>query len=138
MSGGGHGIDITGDSATVDNKGGMTVTDPDSIGIQIDGDKAVVNNDGDNAISNGGTGTQVNGDEATVNNNSSTTVDGKDSTGTEINGDKAIVNNDGDSTILMAAPKPLRVMMRRPTTVAIPPLTDRVRPELKSRVTTRW
>ncbi|HFK9209813.1 TPA: EntS/YbdA MFS transporter, partial [Escherichia coli] len=80
--------------------GGMTVTDPDSIGIQIDGDKAVVNNDGDNAISNGGTGTQVNGDEATVNNNGSTTVDGKDSTGTEINGDKAIVNNDGDSTIL--------------------------------------
>ncbi|MCX1349226.1 hypothetical protein JDU35_23630, partial [Escherichia coli] len=61
VSGGGHGIDITGDSATVDNKGGMTVTDPDSIGIQIDGDKAVVNNDGDNAISNGGTGTQVNG-----------------------------------------------------------------------------
>ena len=57
----------TGDSATVDNKGGMTVTDPDSIGIQIDGDEAVVNNDGDNAISNGGTGTQVNGDEATVN-----------------------------------------------------------------------
>ncbi len=100
VSGGGHGIDITGDSATVDNKGGMTVTDPDSIGIQIDGDKAVVNNDGDNAISNGGTGTQVNGDEATVNNNGSTTVDGKDSTGTEINGDKAIVNNDGDSTIL--------------------------------------
>ena len=78
----------------------MTVTDPDSIGIQIDGDKAVVNNDGDNAISNGGTGTQVNGDEATVNNNGNTTVDGKDSTGTEINGDKAIVNNDGDSTIL--------------------------------------
>ena len=37
VSGGGHGIDITGDSATVDNKGGMTVTDPDSIGIQIDG-----------------------------------------------------------------------------------------------------
>ncbi|HBC7148115.1 TPA: EntS/YbdA MFS transporter, partial [Escherichia coli] len=30
VSGGGHGIDITGDSATVDNKGGMTVTDPDS------------------------------------------------------------------------------------------------------------
>ncbi|BBU84006.1 hypothetical protein EIMP300_54060 [Escherichia coli] len=69
VSGGGHGIDITGDSATVDNKGGMTVTDPDSIGILIDGDKAIVNNDGDNAISNGGTGTQVNGDEATVNNN---------------------------------------------------------------------
>ncbi len=68
VSGGGHGIDITGDSATVDNKGGMTVADADSIGIQIDGDKAVVNNDGDNAISNGGTGTQVNGDEATVNN----------------------------------------------------------------------
>ncbi|ELO3139201.1 EntS/YbdA MFS transporter, partial [Escherichia coli] len=100
VSGGGHGIDITGDSATVDNKGGMTVTDPDSIGIQIDGDKAVVNNDGDSAISNGGTGTQVNGDEATVNNNGNTTVDGRDSTGTEINGDKAIVNNDGDSTIL--------------------------------------
>ncbi len=82
MSGGGHGIDITGDSATVDNKGGMTVADADSIGIQIDGDKAVVNNDGDNAISNGGTGTQVNGDEATVNNNGNTTVDGRDSTGT--------------------------------------------------------
>ncbi|PNR19895.1 hypothetical protein BA882_07355 [Escherichia coli] len=84
VSGGGHGIDITGDSATVDNKGGMTVADADSIGIQIDGDKAVVNNDGDNAISK------------------------------------------------------LRVMMRRPTTVAIPPLTDRVRPGLKSRVITRW
>nr|WP_215196160.1 hypothetical protein [Escherichia coli] len=35
VSGGGHGIDITGDSATVDNKGTMTVTDPESIGIQI-------------------------------------------------------------------------------------------------------
>ncbi|HGW7788763.1 TPA: hypothetical protein ACNRJD_005248, partial [Escherichia coli] len=68
VSGGGHGIDITGDSATVDNKGGMTVTDPDSIGILIDGDKAIVNNDGDNAISNGGTGTQINGDDATANN----------------------------------------------------------------------
>ncbi|MFL7133268.1 hypothetical protein IXY04_14310, partial [Escherichia coli] len=45
VSGGGHGIDITGDSATVDNKGTMTVTDPESIGIQIDGDKAVVNNE---------------------------------------------------------------------------------------------
>ncbi|WP_157904175.1 hypothetical protein, partial [Escherichia coli] len=32
VSGGGHGIDITGDSATVDNKGTMTVTDPESIG----------------------------------------------------------------------------------------------------------
>ncbi|WP_420213702.1 hypothetical protein [Escherichia coli] len=42
MSGGGHGIDITGDSATVDNKGGMTVADADSIGVRIDGDKAVV------------------------------------------------------------------------------------------------
>ncbi|HAW7809825.1 TPA: EntS/YbdA MFS transporter, partial [Escherichia coli] len=96
VSGGGHGIDITGDSATVDNKGGMTVTDPDSIGIQIDGDKAVVNNDGDNAISNGGTGTQVNGDEATVNNNGNTTEDGQGSTGTEIAGNNAVVNQDGE------------------------------------------
>ncbi len=107
VSGGGHGIDITGDSATVDNKGGMTVTDPDSIGILmtvtdpdsigilIDGDKAIVNNDGDNAISNGGTGTQVNGDEATVNNNGKTTVDGQGSTGTEIAGNNAVVNQDG-------------------------------------------
>ncbi|MCV1115822.1 hypothetical protein MLK34_026170, partial [Escherichia coli] len=68
VSGGGHGIDITGDSATVDNKGTMTVTDPESIGIQIDGDKAVVNNEGDSSISNGGTGTQINGDDATANN----------------------------------------------------------------------
>ncbi|MBB8466812.1 hypothetical protein HEK60_026110, partial [Escherichia coli] len=68
VSGGGHGIDITGDSATVDNKGGMTVTDPDSIGIQIDGDKAVVNNDGDNTILDGGTGTRITGDDATANN----------------------------------------------------------------------
>ncbi|WP_332115296.1 hypothetical protein, partial [Escherichia coli] len=30
VSGGGHGIDITGDSATVDNKGTITVTDPES------------------------------------------------------------------------------------------------------------
>ena len=95
VSGGGHGIDITGDSATVDNKGGMTVTDPDSIGILIDGDKAIVNNDGDNAISNGGTGTQINGDEATVNNNGKTTVDGQGSTGTEIAGNNAVVNQDG-------------------------------------------
>ncbi|EFF9445945.1 autotransporter domain-containing protein, partial [Escherichia coli] len=99
VSGGGHGIDITGDSATVDNKGGMTVADADSIGIQIDGDKAVVNNDGDNAISNGGTGTQVNGDEATVNNNGSTTVDGKDSTGTEIAGNNATVTQEGELTV---------------------------------------
>ncbi|MCP3576151.1 hypothetical protein, partial [Escherichia coli] len=90
VSGGGHGIDITGDSATVDNKGGMTVTDPDSIGIQIDGDKGL----------------------------STTTV---------------------TTRSLMAAPEPaLRVMMRRPTTVAIPPLTDRARPVPKSRVITRW
>ncbi|HGB9445647.1 TPA: autotransporter domain-containing protein, partial [Escherichia coli] len=82
--------------ATVDNKGGMTVTDPDSIGIQIDGDKAVVNNDGDSAISNGGTGTQINGDEATVNNNGNTTVDGQGSTGTEIAGNNAVVNQDGE------------------------------------------
>ncbi|OUR41839.1 surface-exposed virulence protein, partial [Escherichia coli] len=40
---------------------------------------------------------------------------------------------------LMAAPEPaLRVMMRRPTTAAIPPLTVRVRPVPKSRVITRW
>ena len=92
VSGGGHGIDITGDSATVDNKGGMTVTDPDSIGIQIDGDKAVVNNDGGSAISNGGTGTQINGDEATVNNNGNTTVDGQGSTGTEIAGNLSLIH----------------------------------------------
>ncbi|MCU7231432.1 hypothetical protein NR514_27335, partial [Escherichia coli] len=67
VSGGGHGIDITGDSATVDNKGTMTVTDPESIGIQIDGDKAVVNNEGESTITNGGTGTQINGDDATAN-----------------------------------------------------------------------
>ncbi|MEC6729991.1 hypothetical protein, partial [Escherichia coli] len=77
VSGGGHGIDITGDSATVDNKGTMTVTDPESIGIQIDGDKAVVNNEGESTITNGGTGTQINGDDATANNNGKTTVDGK-------------------------------------------------------------
>ncbi|OSK53431.1 EntS/YbdA MFS transporter [Escherichia coli H588] len=57
-----------------------------------------------------------------MNNNGNTTVDGRDSTGTEINGDKAIVNNDGDSTILDGGTEPaLRVMMRRPTTAAIPP-----------------
>ncbi|WP_425340493.1 hypothetical protein [Escherichia coli] len=62
VSGGGHGIDITGDSATVDNKGGMTL--PIRFHrYSIDGDKAIVNNDGDNAISNGGTGTQINGDD---------------------------------------------------------------------------
>ncbi len=76
------GIDITGDSATVDNKGTMTVTDPESMGIQIDGDKAIVNNEGESTITNGGTGTQINGDDATANNNGKTTVDGKDSTGT--------------------------------------------------------
>ncbi|MCN9391210.1 hypothetical protein MLF65_25585, partial [Escherichia coli] len=79
------------DSATVDNKGTMTVTDPESIGIQIDGDKAIVNNEGDSTISNGGTGTQINGDDATANNNGKTTVDGKDSTGTEINGNNGKV-----------------------------------------------
>ncbi|NYY81563.1 hypothetical protein DMI65_24875 [Escherichia coli] len=63
----------------------MTVTDPDSIGIQIDGDKAALSiTTVTGAISNGGTGTQINGDEATVNNNGSTTVDGQGSTGTEI------------------------------------------------------
>ena len=77
VSGGGHGIDITGDSATVDNKGTMTVTDPESIGIQIDGDKAVVNNEGESTITNGGTGTQINGDDATANNTGKTTVDGR-------------------------------------------------------------
>ncbi|MFE4067812.1 hypothetical protein ACFQ8H_29080, partial [Escherichia coli] len=81
----------TGDSATVDNKGTMTVTDPESIGIQIDGDKAVVNNEGESTITNGGTGTQINGDDATANNNGKTTVDGKDSTGTEIAGNNGKV-----------------------------------------------
>ncbi|WP_252367934.1 hypothetical protein, partial [Escherichia coli] len=69
---------------TVDNKGTMTVTDPESMGIQIDGDQAVVNNEGESTITNGGTGTQINGDDATANNSGKTTVDGKDSTGTEI------------------------------------------------------
>ena len=32
----------------------------------------------------------------------------------------------------------IHILMRRPTTAAIPPLMVRVRPELKSRVTTRW
>ncbi len=41
----------------------MTVTDPESIGIQVD-DQAVVNNEGESAITNGGTGTQINGDDA--------------------------------------------------------------------------
>ncbi|EMK7833277.1 autotransporter domain-containing protein, partial [Escherichia coli] len=96
VSGGGHGIDITGDSATVDNKGTMTVTDPESMGIQIDGDKAIVNNEGESTITNGGTGTQINGDDATANNNGKTTVDGKDFTGTEINGNNGKVIQDGD------------------------------------------
>ncbi|EQA1490690.1 hypothetical protein AT428_003976 [Escherichia coli] len=46
----------------------MTVTDPESIGIQIDGDQAIVNNEGESTITNGGTGTQINGNDATANN----------------------------------------------------------------------
>ncbi len=37
----------------------MTVTAPESMGIQIDGDQAVVNNEGESAITNGGTGTRL-------------------------------------------------------------------------------
>ncbi|WP_227914781.1 hypothetical protein, partial [Escherichia coli] len=77
-------------------KGTMTVTDPESMGIQIDGDKAIVNNEGESTITNGGTGTQINGDDATANNSGKTTVDGKDSTGTEINGNNGKVIQDGD------------------------------------------
>ncbi|EPH7622866.1 autotransporter domain-containing protein [Escherichia coli] len=93
------GKDSTGDSATVDNKGTMTVTDPESIGIQIDGDQAIVNNEGESTITNGGTGTQINGNDATANNSGKTTVDGKDSTGTKIAGNIGIVNLDGSLTV---------------------------------------
>ncbi|MBA1774487.1 hypothetical protein, partial [Escherichia coli] len=47
VSGGGHGIDISGDNAAVDNKGNMTVTDADSIGVLINGDNATLANTGD-------------------------------------------------------------------------------------------
>ncbi len=77
----------------------MTVTDPESIGIQIDGDQAIVNNEGESTITNGGTGTQINGNDATANNSGKTTVDGKDSTGTKIAGNIGIVNLDGSLTV---------------------------------------
>ncbi|WP_212736474.1 hypothetical protein, partial [Escherichia coli] len=48
VSGGGHGVDITGDRATVANKGGMTVTAPGSHGTLLDGGKAHDHKDGDN------------------------------------------------------------------------------------------
>ncbi|EKC3931418.1 autotransporter domain-containing protein, partial [Escherichia coli] len=80
-------------------KGTMTVTDPESIGIQIDGDQAIVNNEGESTITNGGTGTQINGNDATANNSGKTTVDGKDSTGTKIAGNIGIVNLDGSLTV---------------------------------------
>ncbi len=52
-------MDITGDNATVDTKGGMTVNDPDSIGIQIASDTAAVNTDDQRDIRTRGTGTNV-------------------------------------------------------------------------------
>ncbi|MCN8125953.1 EntS/YbdA MFS transporter, partial [Escherichia coli] len=95
VSGGAHGIDITGDGAIANTTGAITVADTDSVGIQVDGNAVTVSNDGDSTITNGGTGTQVNGNDAQVNNTGNTTVDGKNSTGTEITGNNGTVNLDG-------------------------------------------
>ncbi|MBA1936125.1 hypothetical protein G9H51_34750, partial [Escherichia coli] len=64
VSGGAHGIDITGDGAIANTTGAITVADTDSVGIQVDGNAVTVSNDGDSTITNGGTGTQVNGNDA--------------------------------------------------------------------------
>ena len=78
-------------------RGGMTVTDPDSIGILIDGDKAIVNNATATMPSvTAAPALQINGDEATVDINGNTTVDGQGS-GTEIAGNNAVVNQDGSA-----------------------------------------
>ncbi|PND80125.1 hypothetical protein C1I57_39975, partial [Escherichia coli] len=59
VSGGGHGIDITGDSATVINKGNITVTDKDSVGVLINGDRATFANTGHIDVNNSATGMSI-------------------------------------------------------------------------------
>ncbi|WP_137468236.1 hypothetical protein, partial [Escherichia coli] len=75
--------------------GGMTVTDPDSIGILIDGDKGIVNNAGDNDISNGGTGTQIKVQQAPLNNDGNTTVAAEYPNGTAHAANTAVENPAG-------------------------------------------
>ncbi|HCN9137922.1 TPA: autotransporter domain-containing protein [Escherichia coli] len=86
VSGGGHGIDISGDNAAVDNKGNMTVTDADSIGVLINGDNATLANTGDVDVSNSATGFAITSDEGKISLAGSMQV-GDFSTGLTLTGD---------------------------------------------------
>ncbi|HCQ2348859.1 TPA: autotransporter domain-containing protein, partial [Escherichia coli] len=86
VSGGGHGIDITGDSATVINKGNITVTDKDSVGVLINGDRATFANTGHIDVNNSATGFSIATSEGVISLTGSMDV-GDISTGMVLSGD---------------------------------------------------
>ncbi|HBC8326625.1 TPA: autotransporter domain-containing protein, partial [Escherichia coli] len=85
VSGGGHGIDITGDSATVINKGNITVTDKDSVGVLINGDRATFANTGHIDVNNSATGMSITTSEGAISQAGSMNV-GDFSTGMALSG----------------------------------------------------
>ncbi|MCN6828282.1 autotransporter domain-containing protein, partial [Escherichia coli] len=108
-SGGGHGIDITGDSATVINKGNITVTDKDSVGVLINGDRATFANTGHIDVNNSATGMSITTSEGAISQAGSMNV-GDFSTGMALSG-----NN---NSVTLAA-KDLNVIGQKATGVNI-------------------
>ncbi|WP_159566790.1 beta strand repeat-containing protein, partial [Budvicia diplopodorum] len=96
---GGTAIKVDGNSAVVDNTGGMNISGGGSSGTNITGDNGKVINGGAIDITNGGTGTQIDGNSAQVNNTGDSNISGNGSTGTDINGNGAIINNTGNTTV---------------------------------------
>ncbi|MCN6311254.1 EntS/YbdA MFS transporter, partial [Escherichia coli] len=109
VSGGGHGIDITGDSATVINKGNITVTDKDSVGVLINGDRATFANTGHIDVNNSATGMSITTSEGAISQAGSMNV-GDFSTGMALSG-----NN---NSVTLAA-KDLNVIGQKATGVNI-------------------
>ncbi|EMO2991542.1 autotransporter adhesin BigA [Salmonella enterica] len=117
------GVIISGDNATIDNKGNATTRGEGSVALIVDGDNTTITNEGTQSISDGATGSHVKGDDATINMIGDITVSGggtamiidggdasvmisgksdisgQDSTGTVINGDKARITNDGELNV---------------------------------------
>ena len=66
MTGGAYGVEIVGDSATLNNEGDISVADEGSIGVLINGEKATVSNTGDVNVSNNATGFDITTNEGNI------------------------------------------------------------------------
>ncbi|XBY06958.1 hypothetical protein ABR759_18575 [Escherichia coli] len=67
VNGAGHGVEVSGSKATINNQGKLTVKDQDSIGIAITGDDAQFTTVGEIDVSLNGTGVAISGDREQVN-----------------------------------------------------------------------